>query len=92
MGQARSQNFFWVLKGCLNKYGPSFDDASKISTSGFLKMKVFWNKGYDVIIPVLDFTWKIIFCDSNNAVDVVMWAKFGHPSNSMREVTTTSIL
>ena len=92
MGKARSQNFFWVLKGCLSKHGPSLDDVSKISTSGLLKIKVFWNKGYVVIIHVLDLTCKVIFCYSNNAVDVVMWAKFGHSSNSMREVTTTSIL
>ena len=59
---------------------------------GLLKVKVFWNKGYDVIISVHDVTNKILSRDSNYIIDVVMWPKFGNSSISMREVIITSIL
>ena len=42
-------------------------------TQALLKIKVFWNKGYDVIIPVDDVTSKILSHDSNYIVDVFMW-------------------
>ena len=51
--------------------------SAKMATPGPLKIKVFWSKGYDVMIYVHDVTKKIY-------VDVVMWTKFGNPSNSMR--------
>ena len=57
-----------------------------------LKITVFWNKDYDVIIPVDDISNKILSRDSNFIVDVFMWPKFGNSSISMREVITTSIL
>ena len=57
-----------------------------------LKITVFWNKGYDVIIPVNDVTNKFLSRDSNYIIDVFMWPKFGNSSISMREVITTSIL
>ena len=57
-----------------------------------LKITVFWNKGYDVIIPVNDVTNKVLSRDSNDIVDVFMWPKFGNCSISMREVIITSIL
>ena len=57
-----------------------------------LKIKVFWNKGYDVMISVNDVKNKIYSRDSNYIVDVVMWPKFGNSSNSMREVIITSVL
>ena len=57
-----------------------------------LKITVFWNKGYDVIIPVNDVTNKFLSRDSNYIIDVFMWPKFGNSSISMREVFTTSIL
>ena len=57
-----------------------------------LKIKVFWNKGYDVMISVNDVNNKIYSRDSNYIVDVVMWPKFGNSSNSMREVIITSVL
>ena len=44
------------LKGCLNKCGCNFDDVCKLATLGFLKIKVFWNKRYEVIISVHDVT------------------------------------
>ena len=66
--------------------------SAKMATPGFLKITVFWNKGYDVIIPLDDVTNKISSHDSNYIVDLFMWPKFGNSSISMREVITTSIL
>ena len=66
--------------------------SAKLATLGLLKIKVLWNKGYDVIISVDDITNKILSHDSNYIVDVFMWPKFGNCSISMREVITTSIL
>ena len=47
--------------------------AAKMATQGLLKTTVFWNKGYDVVIPVHDVTKKILSHNSNYIVDVVMW-------------------
>ena len=66
--------------------------SAKLDTPGILKIMVFWNEGYDVIIPVDDVTNKILSRNSNYIVDVFMWPKFGNSSISMREVITTSIL
>ena len=66
--------------------------SAKLATLGFLNIKVFWNKGYNVIVSVHDVTNKLLSRDSNYVVDVVMWPKFGKSSISMREVNTTSIL
>ena len=66
--------------------------SAKIVTLGFLKKKVFWNKGYDVITSVYDVTRKILSRDSDYIVDLVMWPKFGNSSISVREVIITSIL
>ena len=65
---------------------------AKMATPDLLKTTVFWNKGYDVIIPVHDLSNKILSRDSNYIVDVVIWPKFGSSSISMREVIITSIL
>ena len=66
--------------------------SAKIVTPGLLKITVFWNQGYDVIISVDDVTKKILSLDSNYIVDVLICQKFGNCSISMREVITTSIL
>ena len=66
--------------------------SAKVATPVLLKIKIFWKKGYDVIIYVHDVTNKILSCDSNYIADVVMWPKFGNPSISMREVIIISIL
>ena len=63
-----------------------------LANLGLLKIKIFWNKDYDVVISVHDFTSKIVSRDSNYVVDMVMWPKFGNSSISMKEVTLTSIL
>ena len=66
--------------------------SAKMATPGLLKIMVFWNKGYDVIIPVDDVTNKILSRGSNYIVDVFMWPKFGNCNISMREIITNSIL
>ena len=66
--------------------------SAKMATPGLLKIKVFWNRGYDVIISVHDVTNKILSRDSNYIVDEVKWPKFGNSSISMREYIITSIL
>ena len=45
--------------------------SAKWATLGLLKIKGFLNKGYDIIISVHNVT-KILSCDSNYIVDVVM--------------------
>ena len=66
--------------------------SAKITTLGLLKIEVFWNKGYDVIISIHDVTNSILLLDSNYIVDLVMWPMFGKSSTSMKEVIITSIL
>ena len=63
-----------------------------MATLGLLKIKIFWNKSYDVIISVHDVTNKILSLDSYYIVDMVKWPKFDNSSISMREVILTSIL
>ena len=65
---------------------------AKLATLGLRKIKVFWNKGYDVIISVHDVASKVSLRDSNYIVDVVLWPKVGKFSISWREVIITSIL
>ena len=64
--------------------------TEKLATLGLLKIKVIWNKGYDVINSDHDDTNKILSRDSNCIVDAVMWPKFGTPSVSAREFIITS--
>ena len=66
--------------------------SAKLATLGLLKIKLFLNKGYDVISSVYDVTNKILLRASIYIVNVVMWPKFGNSSTSMREVIITSIL
>ena len=66
--------------------------SAKLATSGLPKIKVIWNKGYDIIISVCDVTNKILSHGSNYIVDVVMWPKFRNSSIFMREVIITLIL
>ena len=64
----------------------------KIANPSLIKIKVFWRKGYDVIISVHDVNSKMLSRDSNYNVNVVMWAKFGNSRISVREVIKTSTL
>ena len=60
--------------------------SAKMATPGLLKIRVFWNEGYDVIISVHDVTNKILSCDSNYIIDVVMWPNC---TTSIRKVITS---
>ena len=66
--------------------------SAKMATPGFLKMKIFWNEVYDVIIYFYDVTNKVLSCDLNYIVDVVMWSKFSNSGIYVREVVIASIL
>ena len=66
--------------------------SAKLATLGLLKIKVFWNKGYDVITFVCDVTNKILSRDLNYIVDVGMGPKFVNSRIPMRQVIITSIL
>ena len=46
--------------------------SARMAALGLLKIKVFLNKGYYVIIFLYDVTNKILSHDSNYIVDVVM--------------------
>ena len=64
----------------------------KMAAPGLLKVKIFWNKGYDVIISVNDVTNKTLSGNSNYVVDMFMWSKFRDSSIFLRKVITASIL
>ena len=66
--------------------------ASKLATLGLLKIKVFWNKGYDIMIITHDVPHKLLSGVSVYVVDVVMWPEFDNSSITMRKVITTPIL
>ena len=65
---------------------------AKMATLDLLKIRVFWYKGYDVIISVHEVANKFLSRNSNYIIDVVIWPKFGNCSISMRKVIKTSIL
>ena len=61
--------------------------STKLTTLGFLKIKVFWNKGlFGVIICAHDVANKILSRDSNYIVDVTMWPNSGNSNIPVREV------
>ena len=57
--------------------------SAKMATLVLLKIKVFWNKGYDIITSVHDVTNNILAGESNYIVDVIMWPKFGNSITSI---------
>ena len=65
---------------------------AKAASLSLLRIKVFQNKVYDVIISAHNVTNKIFSLGSNYIVDVVMWPKFGNYSISTRKVIITLIL
>ena len=84
--------FVESLRIVLIKKVTSLMMSAKMVTPGLLKITVFWNKGYDVIIYVHDVTNKSLLSDSNYMVHVIMWPKFGNSNVSMSEVIIISIL
>ena len=85
-------NFFESSKVVLVNMVEFLMMSAKLATLSLLKIKVFLNKGYEVITFVCDMTNKVLSRDSNYIVDVVMSPKFGNSSIAMREVIITSIL
>ena len=63
--------------------------SAKLATLSLLKIKLFWNKVYDIIISAHGVTNKILLHDSYYIVNAVMWPKFDNCSISMREVIIT---
>ena len=81
--------------------------STKMVTPGFRKFKVFWKKGYSVIISTIShpdiyiyiyiykkqtITNKILLRDSNYIMDVVMWPKFGNSRIFIKNFFITSSL
>ena len=46
--------------------------SPRLAIRGLLKINVFLNKGYDVIISANGITNKILSCDSSSIVDMIM--------------------
>ena len=63
-----------------------------MANPALFKIKIFWNKGDDIIVYVLDVPSRILLRESNYIVDVVMWPKFGNSSGFMIEVMIISVL
>ena len=57
--------------------------SAKFATLGLLKIMVFWNKGYNVMIFVQDVTNKILSREPNYIVDVVMWVNLAFVSEKL---------
>ena len=49
--------------------------SAKMANLVLLKIKIFWNKGYDIMITVYGIMNKILSHDSNDIVDLVLWTK-----------------
>ena len=79
---------FKSSKVVLTNMVADFMVSKKFATLGLIKIKLFWNKGYDLIISVNDDTNQILSRDSIYIVVVAMWPKFGNSSISTREVIT----
>ena len=61
-----------------------------MASLGFPKIKVFWNKGYDITTYVHQIIDQILLHDLICIVNVVMRPKFGNSSIYMREVITST--
>ena len=47
--------------------------SAEVATLGLLKIKLFWNKGYDVKSSAHDLTNKVLSGESNYILDLIMW-------------------
>ena len=61
---------------------------AKMATQGLLKIKKFWNKDFEIIISVRDFTNNFFSLDSHHIADMAMWLKSGNSSIWMTETWT----
>ena len=82
---SNSFNFFRVFKDSFNKPGCNFDDVSKKGSIGLYKVKVFWNKDYDMNFS----PWR----HQQNFITSLKlyWPMLGNSSISLKEVIITSI-
>ena len=87
-----SFNFVESLKTVLVDSVTILMISAKIVTLALLKIKVFSNNSYDVIISGHGVANITLSCDSNYIVGVFMRQKLGNFSISMRENIVTSIL
>ena len=62
--------------------------SAKMATLGLLKIKVFGNKGYEVMICVHDVTNNIWSRYSNYIIDAITWPKFSNSTICMILITT----
>ena len=67
--------FFESLK-VFFKHDYNLTMSTKLATLDFLKIKIFWSKGFDVVAFSHDVTNNILTRDRNCIVDVVMWPIF----------------
>ena len=65
--------------------------SAKLATLGLLKIKAFWNKGYDIRISVHVVNNEILSRE-NYIAYMVIWPTFGNSSISMREVIVTLMI
>ena len=65
-------NFIESLKIVLINMVTILMMSAKMATLGLLKIKVFWNKGHEVINSVHDGTNKILSGESNYILNVIM--------------------
>ena len=65
--------------------------SAKLASLGLLEIKIFWDTVYEVIVSVHDITNKILLCDLNYIVDVVLLPTLAF-DKSMTESIITSIL
>ena len=80
---------FEFLKTVLINMVTIFIMSAKMATLGFLEIKVFWNKGFDVIVSVHDVTNKNLSRNSKYIVDVQSFSRFNtiplhHKGNGTR--------
>ena len=66
--------------------------SAKLTTLGVFKIKILWNKIYDILISVYDVANKVLSHGSNYIVDMAMRLKFANFSISMRQGTMKWIL
>ena len=65
------------LKVSLLRKSCNFDDATKFGSLCVCKIKLFWNKIYNVKTSYHDANNKILSRESNYIIDVAMWPKIG---------------
>ena len=61
--------------------------SAKLATVGLPKIKILWNKDYNVRTFVHDVTKYILPLEPNYNVDALMWRKFGYSTIFMTGVS-----